>query len=402
MSWVCAQIGQREHYAIARMLARQGKLDTLVTDFWKRGCLAHLAARAAPKLAQRWHPDLSQAKVVHGNTARLTAELVGRIQKKDAWEQTMARNAWFEDVTIRALKASREAPQILFAYSYAARNSFAYAKDRGMKTVLGQIDPARYEVDWVQEKTASYQQLCPPQSYPPEHYWKRWHEECELADRIVVNSEWSAQALLAQGIPPSKLTVIPLAYERGFGRVTAREPITSFTSDRPLVLLFLGQILLRKGAGELFTAMEALKDRPVVFEMVGPLLVKVPDAVRQLPSVRFHGYAHHDRVREHLSRSDVMLLPTHSDGFAITQLEALASGLPLLVSRNCAHVIEAGVSGHFLDEVTPQALIAAIEHFLANPAYVTQLQAGARLPADYSLEAVGQHYAQLEQGLNLS
>ena len=50
------------------------------------------------------------------------------------------------------------------------------------------------------------------QPAPPE-YWALWREECELADRIVVNSEWSREGLIRGGVPAEKISIIPLAYE---------------------------------------------------------------------------------------------------------------------------------------------------------------------------------------------
>ena len=50
------------------------------------------------------------------------------------------------------------------------------------------------------------------QAAPPE-YWDFWREECKLADRIVVNSEWAREGLVRGGVPAEKISIIPLAYE---------------------------------------------------------------------------------------------------------------------------------------------------------------------------------------------
>ena len=53
--------------------------------------------------------------------------------------------------------------------------------------------------------------------------------------------------------------------------------------------------------------------------------------------------------------ADVFILPTLSDGFAITQLEAQAHGLPVIASKNCGKVVENGVNGIILDEPSGHA-----------------------------------------------
>ena len=99
------------------------------------------------------------------------------------------------------------------AYSYAALEIFKFARARGWRTVLGQIDPGLPEeriVARLYEEDADQRGSWQP---PPPQYWSKWREECALADRIVVNSVWSQAALINEGVPAEKIKIIPLAYE---------------------------------------------------------------------------------------------------------------------------------------------------------------------------------------------
>ncbi len=84
----------------------------------------------------------------------------------------------------------------------------------------------------------------------PAEYWDRWRNECALADQIVVNSAWSRDALLSEGVPAEKIRVVtclltkPTRESKSF----QRHYPNAFTSERPLRVLFLGQINLRKGS----------------------------------------------------------------------------------------------------------------------------------------------------------
>src|SRR5438874_7292676 len=93
----------------------------------------------------------------------------------------------------------------------------------------------------------------------PKTYWSEWRRECMLADRIVVNSSWSRDALIGEGIPAGKIRVVPLAYERPRGSIDFRRRYpTSFDKARPLRVLFLGQVNLRKGIAPILDAVRLL------------------------------------------------------------------------------------------------------------------------------------------------
>ena len=100
-------------------------------------------------------------------------------------------------------------------------------------------------------------------------YFTRRDREWALADRVVVNSEFSRQALLQQSVPDEKLVVIPLCYEaKGFNQ---KLEIGNWKSDQPLRVLFLGQVILRKGIQYLFAAARQLERENIHFDVVGPV-----------------------------------------------------------------------------------------------------------------------------------
>ena len=90
---------------------------------------------------------------------------------------------------------------------------FATQRHPGWKTLLVQIDPGPEEERIVAEETAREHELAGGWHPAPPEYWAFWREECKLADRIVVNSEWSREGLIRGGVPAEKISIIPLAYE---------------------------------------------------------------------------------------------------------------------------------------------------------------------------------------------
>src|SRR6185312_4308297 len=79
------------------------------------------------------------------------------------WSLVMARNDWFQRAAVARLSGlARDAePRTLMAYSYAAREIIRYARSRGWRTVLGQIDPGPVEERIVAELHAGAPGLAP-------------------------------------------------------------------------------------------------------------------------------------------------------------------------------------------------------------------------------------------------
>jgi glycosyltransferase involved in cell wall biosynthesis len=150
-------------------------------------------------------------------------------------------------------------------------------------------------------------------------------------------------------------------------------------ADR-LQALFLGSVILRKGVGQLFDAIRMLKNEPVDFTFAGPIGVKIPDEISQLPNVRFLGPVDKAMAEKLYRESDVFLFPTLSDGFGLTQLEALGHGVPVIASMNCGRVIEHEVNGLLLTEVTPESIAETVDRCARDRALVGVLCSRAHVP----------------------
>src|SRR5439155_1812036 len=191
--WLCSQLGAREHYAIPRALSRQGSLDQLLTDAWVPPG-SPLAALSFG-LSERFHSDLTEAPVQAWNSYLLAFELAARLKRLSGWPLILARNDWFQRKVVACLSSSRlsvvGSQSILFAYSYAAREIFRFAKSRGWKTVLGQIDPGPVEEEIVRAEHEIHPEFVSDWRPAPVEYWQNWRQEFELADKILVNSDWT-------------------------------------------------------------------------------------------------------------------------------------------------------------------------------------------------------------------
>jgi glycosyltransferase involved in cell wall biosynthesis len=388
-SWICCQIGAREHYAIPRALNKMNQLNCLITDSWisSQSIINKLPDNILKNLRERFHPDVNQAQIFSFTESLIAFELQQKLLQTKGWKKIIARNDWFQKQTANLLKKqpsifTKQSPICIFAYSYAALEIFRYAKSQGWHTILGQIDPAIIEEELVINLHQKYQQNISNWQPAPSQYWQNWQLECQLADQIIVNSQWSNIALQKTGISEKKIRIVPLAYESDqvIKNFTRNYPST-FTQHRPLKVLFLGQVILRKGIIPLLESSKILRDYPLEFIIVGSLGITKPSP-QEYPNVKWIGSVPRSMTADYYQEADLFIFPTLSDGFGLTQLEAQSWQLPIITSQFCGEVVQDGINGLVLPAVTGETIAQALKFCLQHPQELQMFAENAQKTCD--------------------
>jgi glycosyltransferase involved in cell wall biosynthesis len=377
-NWICCQLGAREHYAIPRALHQTGQLSLLITDAWvgPNSPLNLVPVKSIKGLCDRYHSDLENAPIKAFNNKLIGFEIQQRLEKTEDWDRMIARNQWFQAQVINTLETiniprDRE-PPILFTYSYASLEILKYAKNRGWPTILGQIDPGIEEEKIVIAEKQKYPHLAPDWHPVPPSYWEIWQQECALADRVMVNSQWSKQ-LLEQANIEAEIEIVPLVYEpppeaANFTRTYPEK----FTHERPLRVLFLGLINLRKGVAHCLEAIEQLTGEPIEFWFVGAIQIEIPEHLRNHPQIRWIGSVPRSETYHYYQKADVFLFPTLSDGFGLTQLEALAWKLPVIASPNCGTINNFQSKDLMINTISSQKISNVLLQIIEHPQKLQQ------------------------------
>ncbi len=399
-SWICSQIGAREHYAVPRALHAHGALAGLVTDWYasRGGMLGLLRKQAWARAAQAARAEGIPDALVQSFPLRslLWKWQIRRLAARGRLQEAFSRtDGAFARATAR-LKLPRH--DLFFGYSYASLETLAAEKKRGVKTVLDQIDPGAWEFELVAEEMSRFPELAGPPPARSAGYYERNRQEWALADRVLVNSAFSRDALVKQGVPAEKLVVIPLCFETDGSQPKAE--IRQRRPDRPLCVLFLGQVILRKGIHYLIEAARLLEKEAVQFDVVGPIGISQTAVERAPKNMTFHGRATRDQTAGWYRQSDLFILPTLSDGFAITQLEAMSYGLPVIATGNCGEVVTDGVDGYIVPARAAAELAGAVRRHLDAPALLPAQSVAATLKArEFTLERLAANLRRLEAGL---
>lgn len=383
--WYVSQIGRREHYALPAYLHRSGQLGLFATDIWAPWAASPRSLFRPEKLAQRFEASMSAAPVA---SRSFFANLIERFRPGDSFERWTGEGRSFGAFASDAFgRAGLKAGDVVIGYTAANLEQLVTAKQRGVKALHVQIDPglAWYETRRLEQ--AAYPDAEEPSRVPSPAFVERIRSEWQQADKIVVHSAHSRDALVAQGIASERCAIIPPA----FSSAEASSP-RRLKRERPLRVLFVGSHCLAKGF-HVFSEAAHLAGPGFEFVSVGRHMLKPAYLAAAAGHVAILGAKSQAGVRQEMARADVLVFPTLSDGFGLVQLEAMAAGLPVIATPACGEVVEDGINGRIVPLRDATAIVSALRELRDDPSrYEKFSQAACERVREFSPD---RHFAAL-------
>jgi sugar transferase (PEP-CTERM/EpsH1 system associated) len=232
-------------------------------------------------------------------------------------------------------------------------------------------------------------------------------QKAGLVREVVYVSSHAREVARTAGVPDNVRvhTVVngidPAAFEaKGRERETIRAELGIPLDARACGII--ARLTPAKDHGNLFQAMHRLRtSRPVVHCIVvgdGELRESLETNVRELGLDRVvHFAGARQNVRDYLAAMDVFVLSSITEGLAVTLLEAMAAGLPIVATRvgGNPEVVVDGETGLLVPPRDSEALAAAIASLLDDPARAARMGSAGRdrVRQEFSLEALVRAYA---------
>ena len=192
----------------------------------------------------------------------------------------------------------------------------------------------------------------------------------QAADRVIAVSELTRRIVIGKyGIPADKVVTVHNAVRFGESEEAVPE-----RAVKDKVVTFLGRITYQKGPDYFVEAaakvLQRVPDVRFVMAGSGDLMNHVVRRVAQLGIAdRFHftGFLKGGEVQRMFRLSDVYVMPSVSEPFGISPLEAMRSGVPVIISRQSgvAEVLDYAIKVNYWDV---DALADAIYGLLTYPA----------------------------------
>lgn len=202
-------------------------------------------------------------------------------------------------------------------------------------------------------------------------------EEHDLADAIVAPSDFVKQTLSNEGVEPSKIHVIPFGTDLGLFHPPDKRDGGS--GGKPVVYLFVGGLTARKGLPVLLAAWRMLDVPAAELWLVGSGQLPAEERATLPPTVKVLGPKGRADVAALMREADVFVFPSFFEGLAQVQIEALATGLPVIGTHEsgAGGLVQSGVDGEIVPAGDEKALADAMRRLATNHDLRRRMQAAA-------------------------
>ena len=337
---------------------------------WLRGVCEKVAGEIPPALQnskRAWFTDtLEDVNGVANTIRRMT--LAARAAGKDLTVVTSRAEVHITDIPIKNFQPIGEFelpeyelqklsfPPILQILDYIQREKFTEViistpGPIGLSALLaakmlGLRTSGIYHTDFPQ-----YVRILSDNSFLETLTWKYMRWFYGQLDLIYVNSGQYRQSWIERGIPAEKLRILPRGLDNALFHPSRRDADVRrrFNAQNgETVLLYVGRVSKEKDLDVLAAAYRKLRERHPSTRLVivgdGPYLKELRET---LPEAKFTGMLTGLELAKAFASADVFVFPSTTDTFGNVVLEALASGLPVVVSDQGGphELVENGVTG---------------------------------------------------------
>ena len=271
--------------------------------------------------------------------------------------------------------------EIFVGWSSASVEAIPVVKDFGGKVIIERGSThIVYQCDLLKE---AHRELGIPYEQTSTGIKDRELYEYNEADFISVPTELAAQTFVNRGIGKEKMIVNPYGVD-----LSEFKPRELGEDNKQIRIVFIGGVSVRKGAPWLIRAAETLGENISCY-FFGPLEKEIKTYFSKgLPTnIMFCGARPKHLIIDLLKEADIFCLPSIEEGFPLSLLQAMASGLPCLVTEAASGgIVNDFQNGLVVPEMNVAALRDSLKLLIENKELRRSLGEAARrsVESDYS------------------
>lgn len=305
------------------------------------------------------------------------------------WNEPFTRwkGILFDRAVARKLESTEDG--IFVGYAGVCLKSLTRANDLGLTTVVERSSCHIRSQKEILEK--EYRKFGQGRSLISEQHIKREKKEYRIADYIMTPSKFVQKSFIERGFSEEKVIVIPIGTD--IDQFTQRDNRT-VESDSTTTYLFAGTIDLQKGVQYLLRAWESLDLQDSKLLLAGNISKNMEDVIAEYEdnnSVQFLGWV--DNIEQLYNEASTFVFPSLHDGFGMVVTEAMASGLPVIVSENTGakDIVRNATDGYVIPIRDSTVLADKMKYMFENPEKRKQMGNNARnrIKSNYTDEKYG-------------
>jgi len=209
----------------------------------------------------------------------------------------------------------------------------------------------------------------------------------QSVDGFIFNSQ-TTREVVHHLLKNSRPEIIAYPPTDRFGYAISEEEIKTRASCNPLQILFLGNVMERKGLLTLLKAVSSQRSA-VKLDVIGSLTTD-PKYTKQMQAfimdqglssiVTFHNSLNNKPLKEKLQQAHILIVPSSYEGFGIVYLEGMAFGLPAIgtTAGAAGEIIEHGKTGYLIQPNNSETLAKHISQLASDRNLLTELSLNAR------------------------
>src|SRR6266513_1870247 len=199
---------------------------------------------------------------------------------------------------------------------------------------------------------------------------KRFIEEYQLADLLLVLSERAAHTFRVRGFPEEKLFYLP--------RGVDGERFKPGNRPAKFRAVFSGALIKRKGIQHVLEAWHRLNLPDAELWLVGHVHDEAKPFLKQFwrDNIRLVGFV--PDPENYLNQGTIHIFPSQWEGSAKVTYEAAACALPQITTREAGDVVRNGVEGIIVKPGDVNAIATGLEHLYRHPEIVDEMGTAAR------------------------
>jgi glycosyltransferase involved in cell wall biosynthesis len=354
MRIVQAVFGVFHHFELARELERRGHLSVVYSTFpWRR-----LQREGLP------HSRVETFPWLHAPEFLLQKYRLGNRWLYD--QMGYANALLFDEWTLRRIPPC----DAFIAISGAGLKTGRKVQQRGGRFICDRGSThIRYRAELIEQEHLRWG--VPENSQDDPRDLAREEAIYEAADAVTVPSSYSRQSYLDRGVPSGKIRVLPYGVLLDRFQKVADPPTDRFE------VLYVGRVSLPKGFPYLLQAFDRLPIRNKHLTVIGGVQPEMDRVLERLPreNVTFLGTMPQTQLKDHMSRSHVMVMPSLDEGMALVQGQAMACGCPVIATTNTGaeDLFTDGVEGFIVPIRDPDALAARMQQLAEDPSLQQQM-----------------------------